>query len=305
MIGDTVIWGVAVPVSVGLITLLLAAASARSLEEAARERRAALAAPLALGLAYTAGHLGLQGAPGLGVEGGLLSVTMGATVVALGLALFSSAPRTATPIRFISSAGAAWVLLSPLSEPQSWTAAQLAANLGLATVANMVVWIGLDRILRQARGPAAPLGLVVLAAGSSVVVVMGALAFTARLLAPLAGGLGVLFLAGWAMPRARMLSAAAPLLSLTLVSHWTAALFYGELPPLSLSLLVLAPLPLLLLRSGAVQRAGKAATLAAALLLAAVPLAAAAVPAAMTYFRTTTVSDNDGAGGQQDDNYGY
>jgi len=295
------LWGVAAPTSVALIILILAHATARSLDEELRERRLALAVPAALALAYTVGHLGLEGAPGLGVEGGLLSVTLGATAVALGLALANPGPRAAALIRLLTSGAAAWVLLSPLSQPQGWSAAQFAAHLGLAAVANMVVWIGLERLLRQARGPAAPMALGVLVAGSSGVVVLGALAFTARLLAPLAAGLGVLFLASWAMPRARLLRAAAPLLALNLVSHWTAALFYGELPPLSLTLLVLAPLPLLLLRSGAVQRAGRAATLAAALLLAGLPLTGAAVPAAMTYFRTTTTADT----GDQDDNYGY
>lgn len=304
MMGDILIWATGAPLAAALISLL--AAHYRASDEASLERRLRMAVPLALGLAYLVGHLGLQGVPGLGIEGGLLSISLGGAGVAVLLAWFKPGPRLAALVRLAAAAGSAWVLLWPLAQPQGWTLAQLAGNLGLVTVATVAVWLGLERLLERAPGPAAVLALVVLVAGSSGVVVMGALAFTARLLAPLAAGLGAVFLLSWANPGARLLQTSAPMLALTLVSHWAAAMFYGELPPVSLSLLVLAPLPLMLLRSQALLRAGRMAALFAALGLAGIPLAGAAVPAAMNYFGGAT-PDADSGGGDDgyDDNYGY
>ena len=308
MISDMLIWATGVPLALALTALLLVRLGGPN--EATLGRRLDLTAPLALGLAYAAGHLGLQGAPGLGIEGGLLTISLGGALLSMGLAWLKPGPRLASLVRFGAAALAAWVLLSPLAQPQAWTPAQFAGNLGLTTVAMVAMWMGLERLLERAPGQAVTLALVVLAAGSSGVVVMGSLAFTARLLAPLAAGLGAAFMLNLTRPEPRTLRATvAPLLSLTLVSHWAAAMFYGDLPLVSLSLLVLAPLPLLLLTSAAVLRAGQVAALAAALGLTAIPLAGAALPAALKYFGS---GDHAGASDHSDsdsdannDNYGY
>ncbi len=303
MLQTMIIWTAAAPAAIAAIVMALAW---RLGSDDAEDRTSAVAGALAPGLAYVAGHIGLQGGPGIGIEGGLLTICLGAGAIALLLALAPLSPRMAPLVRLLASAGAAWVVLSPLAAPQQWSTGRYAAHLALVTVAMMAVWLGFDRLLRRARGPAAPLGLAVLVAGSSGVVVMGALAFTARLLGPLAAGLGVVFLASWLLPARPLLRAAAPLLSLVVVSHWAAAMFYGELPPASMILLVLAPLPLLLLGTDALQRAGRVATLAAALTLAALPLVGAAVPAAMSYFGDTPAAEAGAAGAEDpDDDYGY
>ena len=307
MISDMLIWATGAPLVLTLTTLALASLRAR--DEEVLGRRQDIVVPLALGLAYAVGHMGLQGAPGLGIEGGLLTISLGGAGLSMALAQLKPRPWLTTLVRFTAAAAAAWVLLSPLAQPQAWTTAQYATNLGITTVAVVAVWLGLERLLERAPGQAATLALIVLVAGSSGVVVMGTLASTARLLAPLAAGLGTVFLLSLPHPQRRLLRTAAPLLSLTTVSHWAAAMFYGELPPVSLSLLVLAPLPLLVLRSRAVLQAGRIATLAAALGLAAVPLAGAAVPAAMNYFGDGSTpgdpSSGDSDSDESEDNYGY
>lgn len=310
MIETLLIWGVGLPLLAGGGVLLAGRPWRRGAGEGEEPAGRLSFGALALGVAYAVGHLGRSGGPGLGVEGGLLTIALAGLAAALLLGAVRLPPMVGWTLRLGVSLTAAVVLLQPLAVPQQWSGPELALRLGLVAGATLVAWLALERVVDRVDGAGPPLAVAALAAGSSAVVVMGGLASAAQLMAPLPAVLGLAFVLALRWPRSRLLNGAAPLLALTLVGHWAAAVFYGELPLSALVLLALAPVALLLVRLPRLARIGRVALLAAHLALVTVPLGGALVRAGISYFSVSAPAPAgpDGTAGpasSSDDDYGY
>ncbi len=207
-----------------------------------------------------------------------------------------------------ASALAAWLLLGPLLQPSGWSAAQAAAMVAALAAAALVVWGALSRLAEADGGPTVFALLAALAGAGAAAVLLSGLATIGQLAGSLAVPLAVFGLVAWRRPGGAVLRGAAAPLALLLVAHWSAALLYGEMKPVTLGLLCAAPLVLLL------PRLSRHDLLVAAvrLLLLMVPLGGALATSASQYFGDPPSTASDGAAdpaadtaGDDDDDYGY
>lgn len=298
MMGDVVIWAGVVPAVVAGVAALAATRLSRW------PRLQGVLAATAVGLAYVLaswGTTGLQGGP----EARLVMVAgVGALMGALESVWSKSAARWTA--RLVASALASWLLVGPLVAPSGWSAVQTAGLVALLAAATLLVWATLCRLAEADHGPLLYGLLAALVGAGSAAVLLSGLASLGQLSGTLAVPLVAFGLASWLRPGGAALRGAAPALALLLVAHWTTALLYGEMKPVTFGLLTAAPLVLL------VPRLSRHELLVAAvrLLLMMVPLGGALATSATQYFGDASApaaSSSPSASGEDedDDDYGY
>lgn len=304
MLKQTILWAALAPAALTAGVMLLANALRGS------GRRLSWTPALAVGLAYAAGNLGLAGAPlGQGPETRLLYIALGATVVGLAEALLPLPTALRWVVRVGASTLAAWLLLAPLVSPMESSAAQTGLRLVLLSSATVAAWSVLDRLASMERGPSLALALTLLGGAGAGVMVLSGLASTGQLAGTLVASLAVLVLMTWRDNEVGRLRSAVPVVALLLVSHWSVALLYAEMPTVSYALLVVAPLTLLLAALPRLRARRQLVQLVARLLLVALPVAGAVASSAAHYLGSaappTTGDSAHKAAGAADDDYDY
>ena len=308
MIQTMALWGAALPALVTIVVLAVARPW-RPRERPALRRWGDTASALAVGGAYAVGHVGLAGGPGLGIEGGLLTAALGAAVIGAFQATVSLRWWASRVIWLVWSVVAAAVVAYPLAAPQQWSTVDLLLRVGGLAGLIMMLWVSLAVMANRSFGPAAPAAGGLLVAGSAAVATLGGMASTGQLLAPAALSLGLIFLFALVRPRWTALSAAVPVVAVTVGSHLGASWLYGDLPLLSLVLVAGGSLLLMIGSRPTLRHVRPVVAVASHLALAGLLVALASAPAARAYFSDASPaatssgdSADDGAG---DADYGY
>ena len=301
MVRELVIWTALVPLTVSVAVL----GASRLLPRATWRR--AWPGALVVGLAYGLGNWGLSsGLQGSSPETRLMIVALIGTALGVLESLWGRSSAAGWSVRAAASSLAAWLVISPLVEPAGWSVWQSAGLVLLLGGAGLLCWAVLDRLATAERGPLPALIAAALGGAGAGVVLLSGLASLGQLSGTLAVPLVAFGLASWLRPGGAALRGAAPALALLLVAHWTTALLYGEMKPVTFGLLTAAPLVLL------VPRLSRHELLVAAvrLLLMMVPLGGALATSATQYFGDASApaaSSSPSASGEDedDDDYGY
>ncbi|MCA9671107.1 MAG: hypothetical protein KC503_36165 [Myxococcales bacterium] len=337
MIWPVVIWGAAVPAALSLVLFALAiklAPGARSKAQTQahehEHERARWAAALAMGAAYIAAQLGLDGGPNAGeiTERMLFWIALAAIAIGVLEGAWQAMPATLRwALRVVGAGAVGYALASPLASAQHWSSAALAGWVLAIGSALVLVWTVLDSVAAREPGPSLAMALSVVGGLGAAVLVLSNLATGARVAGALAAAAGGAMLVTWRAPAEGRLRSAAPLISAALVTHWAIAVLYGEMPKATFALLVIAPAALLLARVPRIKRASAVLALAVRLGVLSAPMAGGLALAASKYFAgqasagggygapptpttssTTTApggKPGTAAGSTSDDDYGY
>jgi hypothetical protein len=228
--------GAGVPLVVSLAVLALT-----------RRRRAAAGAPsgwggaLAVGGGYLAGHAALVGGPPVPPKervDWLWCLTAAAVLVCTVAGLV--APRDWLRWGLRAPLGGAVLVLLLLPFLKTWGRGETTVWLAGLGAAGLVLWAGLDAVAARGPGIGAPLLLVLLALGSSLVLLLSGSAVYGQLgLALTAALAGSLVAACWA-PSLLPPRGLATVVGVLLSGLWLLGYFYAEVPAVSAALLAAA-----------------------------------------------------------------
>jgi len=256
---------------------------------------------LALAVGYTAGHVGIAGAPTwvpIGAAGWLVHVAVVAAVAAVLQIVGDQRPWTVWAVRATAATAGAYLILRVPVHTQ-WSTGHAIAAVGVVTASTLVVSRAFESAAARASTLTMLAALGVATGGSAGILVLSGTALVATLVGALAAAIGAAFLIEWAAPGSVDTAAAAPVLAGLLVATWTIALLFADMPTPAAPLLIAAPAALWLAARFTRDRLRPRFAAAACLLALLLPLAGAAGVSAAHYFAPADAAASD------DSDYGY
>jgi hypothetical protein len=237
-------------------------------------------APLAVGVAYVAGHVATHGVPHvprwIGVKEGLVYVAVAATLFGLVEAWTRPAGLVLTLARAAASFALPWALLG-FVRAYAWSGREAlfwTAGLALALCA---LWTLAAAEAERLPGARVPLAFLVTCVATSVALGLGRSASLAQLAGVLAVPAGALLVLAWMRPDVSLAPGGLSVLVPVLYGLLLAGVFAAELPLASAAFLAASPLaPALTARGPLARLHPTPRALVAALLVALVAVAALA-----------------------------
>lgn len=238
--------GIGLPAGVSAAALLIACRpwQRRPVSHDRADRRARCAGALAIGLGYLAGHVAIAGWPGLNPAEAmqwLLHLAAVAMWLSIKESLYPGPPWYHWTARALLVGVAAWVLLHPLIAGNQSMALHEAWIWGI-TGASMLVWTTLDRLAERHDGPPVSAMLLLLATGTSGVLMISTSALLSQLAGALAAALGVCCVFAWRYRSTACSQSAASVALPLLAALWIIGYYYVDVPLLSVALLSLTPI---------------------------------------------------------------
>ena len=212
---------------------------------------AQVATGLALGIGYVVGHLGQTGLPQWTAAWDISfwSACIAVQAIIAGILevkLPSTARAIRTIVRLIVCSAAAYQIVRPLSESLSGVE-QLSWGSVIAAAA-WVQWSILALTARRETGLSILFAVLTWGTIGSVVLVLSGSATTGQLSGTVLAAVGALTAIGLKFRAIGVLVGASPVVALVLVSHWSTAALFAEMPRISFGLLALSPVGLLISR---------------------------------------------------------
>jgi hypothetical protein len=198
---------------------------------------------LAIAVSFFAGHVALMGwppFPPVTATHSLVYAGLIVGVVGIAETRWRSHWAVRWIIRAVIAAAAAWMQFGTLVE-HTWTGAQTLGWVTTVILTVCVVWDSIDTLASRRQNVATPLMMWLIACASSVALVFGASAMLGQLAGCVAAACGAaVVLAIWSrsFPLDR---GAAGLFAFIIVNLLWQGNFYAELPIMSITLLILAP----------------------------------------------------------------
>lgn len=236
--------GVLLPLLVSAVVTVLAV---RPWRMGPADGRGRCGVELGVATGYLAGHIGVVGLPPLPpVE----TTQWLFYLVALSAIFAWAGSFQRTPawlrrgLRLLLIAGLIWTTLRPIAEYYEWSAAESAAwGLGLGT-AIAALWVGLEGLAERVVVLAAPVSLIVVGIGTSVVLALSASALLGQLAGVLVAAMTPCFILSWARFSSSSPRGAISVVVLILAGLWLNGAFYAELKWINALFLAVSPLGL-------------------------------------------------------------
>lgn len=228
-----------------LLPALICGAALLSLGRLGEDRRRSMGLAVALGLAagYFAAQWVIFGRPDfppVDITHWLPYLAVAAAIVGIRESVWEASLPIRWLIRGLFSLAVFWLLLRPMVVNQ-WEAGQSVLWLAGLAAALLLLWRELEILSERSDGLAQPLGLVIMAAASSVALVLTYSALLGQLAGALAAALGAAAVLSLLMKGVRLAPGGVPVVAVLLAGLWVCGSFYSSLPAYSVVLLWAAP----------------------------------------------------------------
>lgn len=234
-------YGIIIPV---LIAGILFAVAWRPWRRYSQLKHAETIGPLAIGISYLVGHIGIAGFPSFPpVEAVQWLIYFAAIIIVLGMIESLRKGRKFFPwgIRLHLAFGLPWMLLRSMFQHHWGTIEGMVWVLGTGLLI-LLFWKTLDALAEGFTGYPAPLLFLIIATGLSIALVISGSALLGHLSGLLAAAMGIAFFIALFVPSFSLAHGATSFYAVVLGGLLINGYFYSELSMLSILPLIAAPM---------------------------------------------------------------